>query len=61
MMEEKIEMEKDNVKKFIDENMVEDYIAAGWVKAKAKVNKLKDNVEELKVKNFKKSILSHKE
>ena len=61
MIEGKVEMEKDSIKKFIDENMVEDYIAAGWVKAKTKVNILKDNNKELKSKSFKKSLLSHKE
>lgn len=57
MIERKIEMEKDKVKKFIDESLVSDYIAAGW----SKVDALKENIEKLKSKSSKKSILSSKE
>ena len=47
MLERKVQVEKDNVKKFIEERLVSDYISAGW----SKVDLLKENIEKLQEKN----------
>lgn len=58
MLERKIEVEKDNVKKFVDENVLSFYLNMGWEKANAQkeiAQKFKKN-EIVEKKLFKKGI-----
>ena len=53
MIERKVEMEKDNVIKSIDENIVSLYLNMGWKKVNDKKEKSQNDIKDIKKTSIK--------